>query len=172
MSRIYVGIDIGKQGSIAVIDQDDVIHTYKMPMIKTELDYHGLTVLFEGLSSRYPQMHVVFEKLGVIFGSGKHVAWSMGEQSGAMEMMCICSATPYTKVNAKDWQKEMFQGIDQITKPGKTGKEVRDTKAMALMAIKRLAPTLKLTFGDKATKPHDGLIDAVLMAMYAKRKNM
>ncbi len=67
----------------------------------------------------------------------------------------------------------MFQGVDQITKPSKTAgaKPIRDTKAMALVAVKRLFPDLKLTFGERATKPHDGLIDAVLIAEYARRMN-
>ena len=67
----------------------------------------------------------------------------------------------------------MFTGVDEITKTAnklsKTGKPVRDTKAMALVAVKRIFPTLKLTFGDRATVPDDGLIDAVLMSEYAKR---
>jgi hypothetical protein len=113
--------------------------------------------------------HVVFEKLGVIFGSSKVTAFSMGYQSGAIEMMAIALGIPYTKVPAKQWQKDMFQGIDVIKK---TGKSSNDTKAMALIAAKRLFPNQKLTFGEKATKPHDGLVDALLMAEYAKRKNL
>lgn len=171
MSKAYIGIDIGKFGGIAVIS-DDGIQTFQMPKIKTELDYHALGNMFEGFANKYHDMHISFEKLGVIFGSSKQTAFSMGEQSGAIEMLCICSATPYAKVRAVDWQKEMFTGLDQITRLGKTGKPVRDTKAMALMAIKRLHPSLKLTFGEKAAKPHDGLIDAVLIASYSKRKNL
>lgn len=171
MSKVYIGVDIGKQGGIAVISNEGV-QTFQMPKIKTELDYHALANMFEGFANKYDDMHISFEKLGVIFGSSKQTAFSMGEQSGCIEMLCLCSSTPYTKVRAVDWQKEMFIGLDQITKPSKTGKPVRDTKAMALMGIKRLYPTLKLTFGDRATVPHDGLIDAVLLAAYAKRKNL
>ena len=61
----------------------------------------------------------------------------------------------------------MFTGVEEITV---TGKSTRDTKAMALVAAKRLFPDAKLTFGDKATKPHDGLVDALLMSEYGKRK--
>jgi hypothetical protein len=172
MSKIYIGIDIGKMGAIAVIHRGQIT-TYPMPKIKTELDYVELCDLMSNLSSEKGHPYVIFEKLGVIFGTSKATAFSMGEQSGAVEMSCICQAIPYTKVRAADWQKEMFQGLDQITKPSSTGKkEVRDTKAMALVAVKRIFPTLKLTFGDRATKPHDGLIDAVLMAEYARRKNL
>lgn len=172
MSKVYIGIDIGKSGAIAVIHGSEIT-TYPMPKIKTELDYIELSSLMFNLNSELNGSHVIFEKLGVIFGSSKQTAFSMGEQAGSVEMSCICQGMPYTKVRAVDWQKEMFTGLDQITKPSSTGKkEVRDTKAMALVAIKRLFPNLKLTFGDKATKSHDGLIDAVLMAEYARRKNL
>src|ERR1019366_4263591 len=131
----------------------------------TEVDYPELCSFISGEVEVCTGMHIVFEKLGVIFGSSKQTAFSMGAQSGAIEMACICQNIPYTKVRAVDWQKAMFTGLDLITKPSKTAgaKPVRDTKAMALVAVKRIFPELKLTFGDRATVPHDGLIDAVLM---------
>lgn len=169
--KVYVGIDIGKDGAIAFIHPDGEIEVHHMPKIKTELDYPAISNLISWRAGM--KMHVVFEKLGVIFGSSKQTAFSMGQQSGAVEMSCVCKGMPFTKVRAVDWQKAMFQGLDEITKPSKTGKkEVRDTKAMALVAVKRIFPNLKLTFGERATKPHDGLIDAVLMAEYARRNNL
>lgn len=173
--KVYVGVDIGKDGAIAMI-KDGKIAVWPMPKIKTELDLPGITqTILPSVELDDPplEMHVVFEKLGVIFGSSKQTAFSMGQQSGAVEMACVCQNIPYTKVRAVDWQKAMFQGLDKITKSSKTGKkQVRDTKAMALVAVQRIFPTLKLTFGEKATKPHDGLIDAVLMAEYARRNNL
>lgn len=169
--KIYVGIDIGKNGAIAVIHKKTVL-TYPMPKIKTELDYHELSRLVSQFNSNSERCHVVFEKLGVIYGTSKGTAFSMGTQSGAVEMSCICRGIPYTKVRAVDWQKAMFQGVDEITRPSSTGKKsVRDTKAMALVAIKRIFPDLQLTFGGRALKAHDGLVDAVLMAEYARRNN-
>ena len=174
--RFVIGIDIGKQGAICIQEKDQQgrlmpMRCHKMPMIKTELDYQTLYKLlepYEGGNGR-----VIFEKLGVIFGSSKQVAWSMGHQSGAVEMACVALSIPFIKVPAKEWQKAMFTGVDEITrtanKLSKTGKPVRDTKAMALVAIKRIFPTLKLTFGDRATIPDDGLIDAALMSEYGKR---
>ena len=43
---------------------------------------------------------------------------------------------------------------------------------MALVAIKKRFPDLKLTFGEIAKKPHDGLIDSVLIAQYARQMNL
>ncbi len=143
-------------------------------MVKDELSYSDLFDLLQHIQQTEftktgGNPYLVFEKLGVIFGSSKATAFSMGYQSGAVEMMAIALGIPYTKVPAKQWQKDMFQGVDVIKKTGKTS---NDTKAMALIAVKRIFPTQKLTFGDRATKPHDGLVDALLMAEYAKRKNL
>lgn len=167
MSKVYVGIDIGKHGAIAIMGMDKSIAYYPMPKIKDELDYAELNHLLKGFSNM--GAHVVFEKLGVIFGSSKTTAFSMGHQAGAVEMGCIANNISFTKVRAVDWQKQMFQGVETINK---TGKSSKDTKAMALVAIKRIFPDLKLTFGERATKAHDGLVDAVLMAEYARRNNL
>lgn len=162
-----IGIDIGKKGAIVVLAKQpwtNAIDPIPMPMIGDQVDYHQV---FEILS-RYKgtDCHVIFEKLGVIFGTGKSTAFSMGYQSGAIEMACISLGLSYTKVPAKQWQKEMFQGVEEITKQGKSS---RDTKAMALIAAKRLFPDYRLTIG-RATTPHDGVVDALLMADYCKRK--
>lgn len=174
MNKMYVGIDIGKNGAIAILYPDGNIKTLPMPKIKDELNYHALNDIIsviqnEAVSLRGEDLHIVFEKLGVIFGSGKSTAFSMGHQSGAVEMSCIANKVAYTKVRAVDWQKQMFQGVDAILK---TGKSSKDTKAMALIAVGRIFPSLKLTFGDRASKAHDGLVDAILMAEYARRNNL
>lgn len=169
MARIWwIGIDIGKTGAIAIsTSKEDTV--WKMPMIKTELDYQALYDLlsdFEGGNGM-----VVFEKLGVIFGTSKATAFSMGHQAGAIEMLCVSLSIPFVKVPPKQWQKDMFTGITEISKTSKSGlTQVRDTKAMALLAVKQLLPGVKLTFGDRATKPDDGLIDALLLREWAKQK--
>lgn len=169
--KTYVGIDIGLKGAIAIIDPNGEVTTVQMPVIKDQLDLAELYSILDSLTiiTTSPQnITVVFEKLGVIFGSSKATAFSMGSQLGAMEMLCVSKSVPYTKVPAKQWQKDMFMGINEIT----NSKGKRDTKAMALLAIKRLFPGMKLTFGERATKPHDGLVDAVLMAEWARRNNL
>lgn len=172
MTKGYIGIDIGKKGAIVYQSENGALQAYEMPMIKGELDYAFLydmvSILVNTHKHSYKKPpHLVFEKLGVIFGSSKSTAFSMGYQSGAVEMMAISLGIPYTKVNAKEWQKEMFTGVDEITISGKSS---RDTKAMALVAAKRLFPGNSFTFKEKSTKPHDGYVDAILMSEYGKRK--
>lgn len=177
MRKSYIGIDIGKQGSIAHIKSSGEIITYKMPKIGTEIDERSLSGILDSILnfcvSEGENYHVIFEKLGVIYGSSKQTAFSMGEQYGTVKAMCVCKKIPYTPVRAVEWQKTMFTGVDEIRKPSKTGKKlVRDTKGMALIAIQRIFPDLKLTFGDRASKPDDNLIDSVLIAEYGKRMNI
>jgi hypothetical protein len=165
--RKYIGIDIGKSGAYYILGEDgSEIDRGPVPMIKKEVDYHALNVLLQP----YDMFNgmVVFEKLGVIFGSSKKTAFSMGYQAGAIEMCCIANNLIYTMVLAKKWQEHMFQGQTKIFKKGIKGP--LNTKAMALIAAKRLFPKTNLLMTERSTVPHDGLVDALLMAEYARRK--
>ena len=163
MKKYYLGIDLGINGAFAEISPSGVI-TEPMPLIysSNEIDYRSIYNILKEYKDF--DVHVVFEKLGIIFGSSKKTSFSMGGQLRAVEMACIALDLPYTMVRAKDWQKELFQGVSEIKKG-----ESRDTKSMALVAVKRLFPHIKLTFGERAVKPHDGLVDAILLAEYARR---
>jgi hypothetical protein len=171
MSKTIIAVDIGKKGAICLMNVELIApHIEAMPMIKDEVDYAGLYCILKPFTNH---SIVIFEKLGVIFGTSKTTAFSMGHQAGALEGMCIALGIPFHKITAKVWQKEMFQGTVLVTKKSKSGKSVvTDTKATALIVAKQLFPNQKLTFGDRATKPHDGLIDAMLIAEFAKRKNL
>lgn len=177
MSKTIIAIDIGKKGAISIRtstpSQGEFTINAAMPMISDALDYSELYKIIKAYKNGPIDCVVIFEKLGVIFGTSKATAFSMGHQAGAVEMACIALDVPFHKITAKVWQKEMFQGTALVTKKSKSGKStVTDTKATALIVAKQLFPNEKLTFGDRATKPHDGLIDAMLMAEYAKRKNL
>lgn len=165
--RKYIGIDIGKKGAYYILGEDgSQIDRGAMPMIKKEVDWHEFNRImspYEGFDGM-----VVFEKLGVIFGSSKKTAFSMGYQAGSIEMVCIANTIRYTMVQAKKWQAEMFDGQTKIFKTG--SKTKIDTKGMALQCAKRLFPSVNLLMTDKSTVPHDGLVDALLMAEYARRK--
>lgn len=165
--RLYIGIDIGKQGAFYIMDDNgNEVDRGKMPMVKDKVDWHQLNTIlsaYEGFNGM-----LVFEKLGVIFGSSKKTAFSMGEQFGSVRMCCIANSVTYTEVPAKTWQAEIFQGQDKIYISGSKTKV--DTKAMALMAAKRLFPKVNLLMTEKSSVPHDGLVDALLMAEYARRK--
>lgn len=169
--KTYIGIDIGKSGAIAIRTGNGSINIFAMPLIGKELDFHELNQILRPYKGTY--CTVVFEKM-IPFISNKQTTFSLGQQCGAIEMVCVALSIPYSKTVPANWQKDMFLGVENMTKISTTNKSgtTRDTKAMALMAIKRLFPELKLTFGDKTKKPDDNLIDAVLIMEWAKRKKL
>jgi crossover junction endodeoxyribonuclease RuvC len=112
----HIGIDLGKNGGI-VIQQADSITLIKMPKIGKELDLHQLHKILEPYEGGNGM--VLFEKI-VPYGV-KTAMFSMGLQSGAVEMACVALSIPFTKIPPQTWQKEMFTGVGEMTKPSKTG---------------------------------------------------
>lgn len=161
--KIYMGIDIGLHGAIVIMNGDE-IEGKAMPLSGKSIDPQTIVAAMQYVKPD----HVVFEKLGVIFGTSKATAFSMGYQCGVIETACVSLKIPYTMVPAKQWQKDIYTGIVEVKKSN--GK--RDTKAMALIACKRLFPNIDLTLTDRAKKPHDGYVDAILIAEWAKRNNL
>ncbi len=171
----YVGIDIGKDGAIVVLNtkNNEVIsvNTFVTPLIGRELDFKA----FKDLLLNYSNPFVVCEDLHAIFNSSAANTFTFGGMCYATEMACVCLEIPYVKVQAKLWQKIMFEGVKEIRKPGtknKKGIDVKgkvDTKAMALIAAKRLFPKENFLPTPKSRTPHDGIVDAILMAEYARR---
>lgn len=163
MKDFFIGVDIGKNGAI-VIKKNGIITSHKMPLIKDRLDIPGMADILREFSGGNG---ILGFELIKPFIKNKSAAFSMGIQAGVIEALCVALQIPYIKITPISWQTEMFAGVERID--NSDGK--KDTKAMALMAIKRLLPGIKLTFGDKAHKPHDGLIDAALICTYLQRKH-
>ncbi len=169
LTKLYIGIDIGNSGAIAVMGSRGEFFTTTMPLIGKYLDIHATYLLLD--KYRSSNCHVVFEDLSPIFNISAKANGSLMRSAGAIEALVVALELPYTKVQAKVWQKEMFQGVREMTKPSSTKKTmVRDTKSMALMACKRLFPKVSLLATERSKVPHNGIVDAILMAEFCKRK--
>jgi hypothetical protein len=173
---IRIGIDPGKNGYICVYEdlEDEkgwsYFYTYyPIPLIGDKVDLISLDSIFDTYTLKfgYINVHCVIEDVHALFGSAAKATFNFGWIVGVLEAMLVAHAIPYTKVTPKDWQKEMWQGIPKITKQGKTS---TDTKAMSLLAAKRLFPNEDLRATERCTKPHDGKVDALLLAEYCRRK--
>lgn len=167
----YIAIDPGKNGAIVYRDTElpkSEIKIHTMPLIKKQLDYHTLNKIITTLAGDNSDVVLVIEKVGVIFGTSKTTAFSMGHQSGALEMCAVANGYKYVLVPPKTWQKDIFIGIPVISK---TTSKANDTKAMALVAAQRMFNPEMLKTNSK-NKPHDGIVDALLISEYACRKNL
>ena len=159
----YLGIDIGKDGGISVVDENSkILHKCVMPVIAGEdLD----VILIEDILIKYKPKHCVLEKLHGMAHWGVKTNFELGGQYHLVKGILTLNSVPFTAVIPKMWQKEMFEGIRVIEKNDKI-----DTKAMAEVAVKRLFPTEDFRKSDRSKNTHNGIIDAVLMASFCSRK--
>ena len=166
MSKIYLGADLGLHGALIALDQNVITGTYEMPVQGKEVDFNSLHKILKMYQNR--DCHVIFERLGVIFRSSKKTAFTMGTQYGAMQALCISLGMSYSMIPPKTWQKEMFEGIKEITRVGKN----RDTTDMEIKKVKQIVQEEKLTGGTRATVPHAGMVYSILLAKYGQIKNL
>lgn len=163
--RAYIGIDPGKHGFISVIC-GDLIESYPIPLIKGELDILGLDDIFKTIKSFSSDTYCVIEHVHAIFGSSAKATFGFGYVAGVLEALLVANKISYTKVQPKQWQKQMWEGIPVITKQGSNRK---DTKAMSLLAGQRIFPQVDLRATERSKKPHDGKVDALLLMEYGRR---
>jgi hypothetical protein len=172
--KIYIGIDPGKQGAIAIQKegQEPIIH--KIPLVVKEYDIQNLKNIFIQYCSIEDEVMVGIENVHALFGSSAKNTFEFGFGLGLLEAIVSTYEIPYVKINPKEWQKLAFEGIPAIykiaEKKDNTKNTKLDTKAMAVLAVKRLYPKQPLNYGGRAEKPNEGLCDALLISHYLKYK--
>lgn len=163
MSKIIIGIDPGLDGGICTMLGTAIIGLVPMPtiklgkgrvvdvrVIKALVTYEGdVTVYLEEASKHSP---------GVL------ALCSTWYTFGAIETVLKLSGIRYQTVRPLNWQKRFW------TRPKMAKGAKFDTKAAALVAARRLWPQQDWTKSERATKPHDGIVDAALIAEYARLK--
>lgn len=173
MSKIYLGIDPGSDGYLAVIDNGE----YRfLPIEDTPMLEIGK---FVG-EFRDTQCVAVLEDVHSVFGSSAQGTFNFGLSKGFLLGLLIAHRIPYVLVAPKDWQSGVWINADkeyttqkQKLKNGgeKTVRKV-ETKQTSYNAALRLFPDVDFRKSARCTKPHDGKVDALLMAEYGRRMNL
>lgn len=150
---MILGIDPGQNGGLAILGKDRVIY-YKsvMPILAKELDYKKLV---EPLTNYQIEM-VYMEKVGAMpkqgvtsmFNFGKHY----GELLGVINMLSL----PHVLVRPTEWQNVAHKGMSRKIKP----------KERSLKVATDMYPDTDLRKSNRAKIAHDGIVDAILIALY------
>lgn len=172
---IVIGVDPGMNGAAVVMDiEKSIIHKHRMPRIaeKGFIDVRALSKIFENYKNE--NAIVVIEEVHAMHNSAAKATFNFGMVCGMIEMAAVAHGFSYSKVQPKTWQKAMHEGIPLIKKLKKGNKkETVDRKAMSLIAVKRLFPEVELRVPNKTggfyKNPHDGIVDSILIAEYARR---
>ena len=162
---MIIGIDNGMSGGICAISKHHglIIDTFKMPIQKAhganEVDTQKLVWFLGSISRQFlDRVDIVIEKPG-----GSKSATAAKSMSGCMHAIrgaLESRGLTLHRITPQSWQKVLI--------PGKG-----DTKERALAKAKELWPDEKwpnLNKTEKHYKPHDGIIDAALIAYYWRQQ--
>lgn len=142
---IYIGIDPGKGGALAIIDGN------MMNLIPfSETDYiNAIKVVPSALAV------ACVEHVGAMPGQGVTSMFNFGQNFGYIKGLLEAFQIPYELVRPQKWKKEF----------GITG-----DKNSSVEVCKRLFPGVSLRRTERCRKDDDGMAEALLMALYAKRR--
>lgn len=142
---IYVGIDPGKSGAMAIIYEDGS----HREIVFQETDY-----MYELLALSGKKVKCVLEHVHSMPGDSKRGAFAFGENFGYIKGLLKAYRIPYELVNPQKWKREFSVTADKNT---------------SIEVAERLFPGSDFRRTERCTKPHDGMCEALLMAEYARR---
>lgn len=160
-----IAIDPGFTGGICLISKSNEIHTIKTPLKNDDIDVEAIVNFIKG----FKIINAVIEDIHSVFSASAKSNFQFGRSLGIIEGIIKSMLIPVEYVQPKIWQKEMFKD-EPVLKHIKNGKEKTDTKAMALNVVKKLYPHVNLLPTKRSKKPSDGIVDAILIAEYYRRK--
>jgi len=177
MSTQYVlGVDPGKHGGFCAVDV-----TGKTPHVFIPVPLQGMQVCIPTMIKNLVPIapHVVgaaMEDVHSIFGASAKSNFQFGWVNGAMEAaLHAAGITDFVKVQPKTWQRTAWMGVipvahptGKLTKKGEPAYKV-DTKATSLRAAASLYPAENFLATPRSKVPHDGWIDAALIAYWLQQ---
>lgn len=140
---IYIGIDPGKDGALAIISEDGL----------SEAIPYDTQAYKSALSGLQGPSVAVLEHVNAMPKQGVTSMFNFGEGFGYLKGLLDAYGIPYELVRPQKWKKEF----------GISGKN------QSIEVCKRLFPGVNLKKTDRCKKDHDGMAEALLMAEYARR---
>jgi Holliday junction resolvasome RuvABC endonuclease subunit len=163
----YLGIDPGLNGGFAVVSGDKIRYKMAMPTLsfktvdgktKTEIDREGVLSF---LSTIPPLTHVAIEEVHAFRKQNITATCTTCRNYGILLMAFTVAHMRITEVPSDTWQKHF--GIFPAKEAG--GKS---TKEQAFDIVRMIYPDDDFRKSERAQKPHDGMVDACLIAEYCQ----
>ena len=143
---IYIGIDPGKKGAMAVIDGSSIAIT--------AFDEAAYNETLKEITAKDAPAVCCLEHVGAMPGQGVTSMFSFGDNFGFIRGLLSAHGVPYELVRPQKWKKEYSITAD---------------KNAAVSVCVRLFPGVSLLPTSRCRKPSDGYAEALLMAEYARR---
>lgn len=141
---IYIGIDPGKNGGIAVLGSD-----YKACVVYSDTDLITTCKMFNGMN-----VICYLEHVHAMPKQGVSSTFNFGMNFGFIQGVLKAYGIPYELVTPQKWKKEFSCTSDKNT---------------SIEVCKRLFPKVNLKATVRCKKDHDGMAEALLIAEYGRR---
>ncbi len=172
--KLFIGIDVGSKGFISM-QKNGVWEHYSIE----DNDLYQLSEIMRQARLKNANIACVIEDVHALYNSSAKSTFAFGFNKGYLVGLLAANQIPYTLVQPKEWQREMWGNSDmvvnykEVTINGKkVSKKEVNTKQTSINACKRLFPTLDLRKSERSKKIDDNKVDSILMAEYARRKNL
>jgi Holliday junction resolvasome RuvABC endonuclease subunit len=151
--RNYLGIDPGKSGAIAIINEDGLlIHVTDTPMVGKEYNLGAIN----DLVAKHEITFAVIEQQQVFGKEGRKTAFTIGFGYGLLLMALESNKIPHAEIRPPAWKKSLTL--------------LKKEKADSVRLAQKLFPTGEFVTPRGALK--DGRAEACLIAEYARRMNL
>ncbi len=154
------GVDPGKNGGLVILDVTGSLIAKSTMFYQDKIEYDPIA--YQDFLLQNKVKHVVIEKVSAMPGNGSVSMFNFGQAYAFCRIVPILLKIPFTLVTPQAWQRVMHQGLDKSLPP----------KARSLIIYNRLYPHICLLSTSRCKKPHDGMLDAILIAEYGRRMNL
>ena len=154
-----VGIDPGLDGGIAMMEGSRLV-IEQMPTTggtRRSIDAGRLSMQFAAWMLDEGIEHAFLERVGAMTGQGVTSMFSFGEGYGVIKGVLSALHISYSLVSPQKWQNAI--GVAKS----------KDTKGAAATRAAQLFPGVDFRASARCRKPHDGMVDAALIAAYGVR---
>lgn len=163
---LVLGLDPGSRGALVTIDERGRIkHTYVFNGNSREEMFLDYVKYLKGIAR---PIRAYVENVHAIQGSAAQSTFNFGRNFQLAIDGLLLLGIPIEYVVPRVWQKVMFEGAPMYIKKGTKNK--RDNKRIAMEQALKLFNAGVFLRSERCSVPHDGLIDAALIAMYGLKK--
>ena len=150
-AKHYLGIDPGIKGGMCIVRIDGTpIEVMRMPKGSAEI------IDWIGYAARKFNLVIVVEKSQAMPKQGVTSAFRYGAHFGIFSTVAIMLRIPYHEVHPTIWKKALGLSSNKLD---------------SITACRRIFPTIELV-PDKCRKESDGIAEALLIAQWARQKQL
>lgn len=148
-----VGIDPGLKGAICFLDRELNLEAHLMPVINDFLHIESFARIIE--HNRDCILKVYLEKGQAMPGQGVSSMFKYGKQCGMLEGVLAALKIPYALTRPQEWQSVHIAQNYSIT-----------PKERSYLTFKQIFNEKQSLPTKRSKKPHMGVVDAALIALF------